>query len=65
MCNRAANRGGCLCLVPDVDDPFDVLLGDRIEANNAAVGRLVELEVLALRTLHCHHVHVDRVVVML
>ena len=43
--------------------PFDVLLEDRVEADDAAVERLVELEVLLLRALHVHNV--DRVVVRL
>ena len=50
MCNRAANPGECLCLVPDVGDLFDVFLVNRVEADDAAA------EVLLLRTLHVHHV---------
>ena len=55
--------GICLCLVPDVDDLSDILLGNRVEADDAAVEGLVELEVLLLRTLHVQNV--DRVVVRL
>ena len=40
-----------LCLVPDVDDLFDLLFGDRVEAT---VEGMVELEVLHLRTIHVH-----------
>ena len=63
VCNRAANPGVCLCRVVDVEDCFGVLLGNRVEADDAAVERLVELEVLLLRVLHVHSV--DRVVVRL
>ena len=52
MCHCAANPGLSLCLVPDVDDLFVVLPGDRVEAGGAAVEGLVELEVLPLRPLH-------------
>ena len=38
-----------------VDDLFDVLLGDLAEASNAAVGRLVEQEVILLRGLDVHN----------
>ena len=44
MCHNAENHGVGLCLVPVT---FDVLLGDRPEADNAAVEGLVELEVLS------------------
>ena len=57
MCRRASNPGGCLCLVPDVDDLSGVLLGDRVEADGAAAGGLVELEVLLLGALHVNHVN--------
>ena len=57
----AANPGVYLCFVPDVDDFFDVLLGDRVEADDATVEGLVELEFLLLRALHVHNT--DRVVV--
>ena len=60
MCT-AAIFGVCLCFVPDVDDFFDVLLGDRAEA--AAADCVVELEVFLLRGLPVHKV--DRVVVRL
>ena len=42
---------------------FDALLGDRVEAIDAAVEGLVELEVLLLPSLYVHIV--DRVVVRL
>ena len=61
MCNRALNPGVCLCFVPEVDDFFDVHLGDRVEADDAVVEGLVELEFFPLSTLHVHSV--DRVVV--
>ena len=63
MCHCAANLGAGFFLVSDVDDFSDFLLGDRVEADNAAIEGVVELEVLFLRNLHVHNV--DRVVVML
>ena len=50
--SHAANPGVRLCLILDVDDLFGVLLGDRVEADDAADEDLVELEVLLLRALH-------------
>ena len=47
--------------VPDVNDFFDALLGNRVETDNAAVERIVYLHVLLQRALHVHNV--DRVVV--
>ena len=52
-----------LCLVPDVDGLFDVLLGDRVAAEDAAVEGLMEFEVLPVRSLSVHNA--DRVVVRL
>ena len=60
-CNREANPGVCLCLAPDVDNLVDVLLEDRVQADDVAVEGLVELEVLMLRALHVHNI--DRVMV--
>ena len=57
------NPGACLCHVPDVDDLFDVLLGDHFQADDAAIESSVELEIILLRALHVHNV--DRVVVKL
>ena len=57
VCNRSANPGVWLCLVPDVDDLSDVILGNRVEADDTAEEGLVELEVLLLRTLHAHNVN--------
>ena len=59
MCS--ADPGVSVCFIADVDDIFDVLLGDRVEADNPTVEGLVEVEVLLLRALHIHNV--DRVVV--
>ena len=53
--------GFCTCSVADVDE--DVLLGDRVETDNAALERLIELDVLLLRAFHVHNV--CRVVVRL
>ena len=63
MCIRAAHPGVRLCLVPAGDDFVDVLLGDRVEADDTAFEGVVELEVLLLRTIHVHDA--DRVVVRL
>ena len=52
-------RVSALSLVCDI---VDVFLGDRVEADDAAVEVLVELEVLILRALHVQNVR--RVVVM-
>ena len=46
-----------------MDDFLDVLLGDRVKTDNAAIERAVELEVLLLRAFLVHNV--DRVVVRL
>ena len=43
VCHGTASPVAVLCLVPDVDDLLDVLLGDRDEAENAAVEGLLEL----------------------
>ena len=50
----------CFCSVPDADGFLDVLQGDRVETDDAAVERSVELEILLLRAFHVHNV--DRVV---
>ena len=63
MCNRTAKPGFSICSVPDVDNFLGVLLGHRVETDNAAIESLVELEVLLLRAFHVHYV--DRVVVRL
>ena len=62
MRNRAANPGVCL-LVPDADDLVDLLLGGRVESDDAAVEGLEEKVVLLLRTRLVHNV--NRVVVRL
>ena len=43
MCRCSTNPGVALCLVSDVDDLLDVHHEDHVEAENAAVQRLVEL----------------------
>ena len=50
-------------LCPDVDAFLDVLFGDRVETDNEAIERVVELEVLLLHAFHVHDV--DLVVVRL
>ena len=47
----------CLWLAPSVDDTFDVLPEDRVEADDASVDGLVELEVVLLRTLPVHNMN--------
>ena len=56
MCNRAANPDVCL-LVPDADDLVDVLLGGRVESDDAAVEGLEEKVVFLLRTRLVHDVN--------
>ena len=51
------------CSVPGVDGFLDVLQVDRVETDNAAIERFVELEILLLRAFHVHNV--DHVVVRL
>ena len=51
------------CFVPGVDGFLDVLQGDRVETDNAAIERLVELEILLLRAFQVHNA--DHVVVRL
>ena len=63
MCATTANPVVCFCLATDVDDLFDALLGDRVEAGDRAVEGLAELEVFLLCAVHVHIV--DRVVVWL
>ena len=52
-CHCAANPGVSLCSVTDGDDMFGVLFRDRVEADDAAVEGLVELQVLPLRFNPC------------
>ena len=56
MRNRFADPGECLWLAPSVDDMFDVLPEDRVEADDASVDGLVELEVV-LRTFPVHNMN--------
>ena len=43
-----------ICLVPYVDDFLDVLQGDRVETENAAIERVSQLQVLLLRAVRVH-----------
>ena len=60
MYNGTVNLFYSICSVPGVDDFLHVVLADRVETDNAAIERSVELEILLLRAFHVHNV--DRVV---
>ena len=51
----------CVCVCATVDGRIDVLVGDLVETDNAAIERLVEMEVLPLRAFHVRNV--DSIVV--
>ena len=51
-CNRTATLADVSALSLMWMTFFDVLLGDRVEADDVAVQRLVDIEVLILRVLH-------------
>ena len=55
--NRTANPQRMSLPCHDVDDLFDVLLGDRVGADDAAVEGLVELEVFPATFLHVNNVN--------